>query len=273
VNYRHSFHAGNIADVFKHAVLCRVLEALARKDTPFAVLDSHAGAGAYRLKAPGEFEQGIGQLWPEREHWPALERYFTLIERINGPGPLRDYPGSPLFIAESLRAQDSAVLFERQHEECRALRSALRGRKRIRIGAEDGWSGIKGFVPPPENRGLVFVDPPYERADDFARIAPALAQALKRWRNGIYLVWYPIKTRAPVEALHAALATCGAPGYAVEFLTLPTDVEQRLNGSGLALLNPPWQLRETLAVMLPPLATRLAGRDGRPQLRFRDYPG
>lgn len=271
MNYCHSYHAGNIADVFKHAVLLKVLESLRRKDTPFAVLDSHAGAGAYRLKPPGEYEQGIGPLWAERRQWPAFAGYFAMIERLNGPGPLRTYPGSPLLIAESLRDQDRAVFLEREAGEFRALRNALRGRKRIRVGEEDGWRGIQGFAPPPENRGLVFIDPPYEHGDDYAQIAPTLAQALKHWRNGIFLIWYPIKAHAPVESLHAALGALGAPGYAVEFLTLPPDVEQRLNGSGLAIFNPPWQLREMLATELPPLAARLAGRDGRPQLRFREY--
>lgn len=270
MNYRHSYHAGNIADVFKHLVLIEVLAALRRKDTPFCVIDSHAGSGLYELGARGEYQSGIGALWAERERWPALRDYFAAVEAVNGPGALTRYPGSPWLIAAALRPQDRAVLLELHPEEIANLRDNLAGRPGVAVHHVDAWSGLKAFVPPAENRGLVLIDPPYEQADEFARIAQALARALRHWRNGQYLIWYPIKSRAPVDAFHAGLRALGAQAVALEFLTLPLDVPQRLNGSGLVLINPPWRLADGLVTTLSPLAERLAGPAGRPQVGLID---
>jgi 23S rRNA (adenine2030-N6)-methyltransferase len=268
VNYRHHFHAGNVADVFKHVVLTLVLDALRAKDKAFCVIDTHAGSGLYRLETPGEFEQGISRLWPARGQWPALQSYFELLAPLN-PGHFEVYPGSPWIIAERLRPQDRAVFLERHPEEAAALRENLQGRRGVAIHEADAWSMLKALVPPKENRGLVFVDPPYEKAEEFGQVAAALRDAHKRWRNGIYLIWYPIKARRPVEQLHTAIRALGAEAYAVEFLTLPEDVPQRLNGSGMILLSPPWKLAETLRVTLAPLAEFLAADPGsRPQVRF-----
>ena len=284
MNYRHQFHAGNVADVFKHLVLIRVLEALRLKETPFCVIDTHAGSGLYRLRTPGEFEQGIGRLWPMRPQWPQLAAYFGLLAALNSNG-LNVYPGSPWIIRELLRPRDRAVFFERHPEEAAALRDNLRcagthecrerrtrgsGRdsRGITINEADAWAALKGLVPPRENRGLVFIDPPYEKPDEFEQVARALRAAHPRWRNGLYLVWYPIKARRPVEKLHAAVRALGAEALAIELLTLPEDVPQRLNGSGVILVNPPWRLEETLRALLPPLATFLAGPNGQPQVRF-----
>jgi 23S rRNA (adenine2030-N6)-methyltransferase len=267
VNYRHHFHAGNVADVFKHLVLIRVLEALRLKETPICVVDTHAGSGLYRLQAPGEFEQGIGRLWPVQPDWPELGGYFSLLATLNRNG-LTTYPGSPWIIRELLRARDRAVFFERQPEEVAALRDNLRGSRGITINEADAWAALTGLLPPKENRGLVFIDPPYEQTDEFEQVVRALRAAHLRWRNGLYLVWYPIKARRPVEKLHAAVRALGAEALAVEFLTLPEDVPQRLNGSGVLLINPPWKLEQMLRAQLPPLAAFLAGPDGKPQVRF-----
>lgn len=266
MNYRHRFHAGNVADVFKHIVLVLVLEALRAKDTPFCVVDTHAGSGLYRLAPSGEYQQGIGRLWPERNRWPALEPYFSLLAHYNRQA-LRAYPGSPLLIAQLLRPQDRAVLIERDPQEAAALAANLRGRPGIAIHEADGFAMLAAVVPPRENRGLVIIDPPYEQPREFEQAAQALGAALKRWRNGVYCLWYPIKQRRPVERLHAEVRSFGAPGYALEFLTLPEDVPQRLNGSGVVLVNPPWRLDESLRAVLAPLAEFLAPPQGRPQLR------
>jgi 23S rRNA (adenine2030-N6)-methyltransferase len=268
VNYRHQFHAGNVADVFKHLVLLQVLEALRAKETSFCVIDTHAGSGLYRLQAPGEFEQGIGRLWPVRTDWPRLAAYFELLAALNHRSVLSAYPGSPWIIRAQLRPQDRAVFIERHPEEAAALRDNLQGSRGITINEADAWAALKGLVPPKENRGLVFIDPPYEQPDEFEHVARALRAAHSRWRNGQYLVWYPIKARRPVEKLHEAVRAFGAEALAVELLMLPEDVPQRLNGSGVILINPPWKLEETLRVLLPPLATFLAGTDGQPQVRF-----
>lgn len=272
MNYRHQFHAGNSADVFKHLVLVQVLEALRAKETPFCVIDTHAGSGRYRLHAPGEFEQGIGRLWPVRGNWPGLNAYFALLA-AQDPKALTVYPGSPLIIQSFLRPQDRAVFYERHPEEAAALRSTLRGCRGITVNEADAWAALPGLLPPKENRGLVFIDPPYEQADEFNHVARALKEALRKWRNGIYCLWYPIKARRPVEQLHERVRVLGSEALAIEFLTLPEDVPQRLNGSGMLLLNPPWKLEETLRAQLPPLAEFLAGAGGAPQVRFIKISG
>lgn len=268
MNYRHSYHAGNIADVFKHYVLTLVLGALHGKQTPFCVIDSHAGAGIYALDPGGEHEQGISRLWPERHAWAALDRYFEVVARFNPQGRLRHYPGSPLIIREHLRAQDRAVLLELHPEEHALLKENLLGSAGVAVHHADAWSGLKAFVPPKENRGLVLIDPPYEEANEFKSVVAALKYGMRHWRNGIFLAWYPIKARRPIDSFHRAVAKLNAPAHAVEFITLPMDMERRLNGSGLLVINPPWRLLDTLRESLPPLAARLAGPGGSPQVRI-----
>lgn len=268
MNYRHSFHAGNIADVFKHYVLLEVLTALAHKPKPFCVIDSHAGAGLYRLRRPGEFEAGVGALWDERTQWPLLQRYFAAVEKYNDAGTLQYYPGSPLFIQAALRGEDRAVLVELHPQEHEQLKIAAGRDARVAVHRNDAWSALKGFIPPAEKRGLVLIDPPYEQRNEFGNIATALAKALAHWRNGVYLVWYPIKGYRPIESFHRALRALDAAAVAIEFLTLPLDMENRLNGSGMVMINAPWQLPETLVRNLAPLAKRLAGTEGRPSVRL-----
>lgn len=266
MNYRHAFHAGNIADVFKHIVLVELLRTLHKKPTAFCVVDTHAGAGHYRLTPGGEHEQGIGQLWSERDRWPALAAYFAVIEGAGGR--LKEYPGSPAFIRSQLRASDRAVLMELHPEEYRHLRTAFAGRG-IQVLHVDAWQGLRGALPPTENRGLVLIDPPYEKVDDWTQIVAALRWAAKHWRNGIYMVWYPIKAFPPVARFQQEIGGLGLPALAVDFTTLPLDVPTRLNGSGVVVLNPPWKLDETLRAVLPPLAARLAGAAGQPRVQLQ----
>ena len=269
MNYRHAYHAGNVADVFKHLVLVWVLQALRAKDKPFCVIDTHAGSGHYLLKAGGEHEQGVGRLWPARADWPAFAAYFSALA-AGAAEALEVYPGSPRLIAGQLRPGDRAVFIERHPEEAAALRMSLSAQRGISIQQTDGLAALKGLVPPSENRGLVLIDPPYEQRDEPAQVVRALQAAVKRWRNGIYMVWYPIKDRRAIAPLLAGLTRLVPEGYAVEFLTLPEDVPQRLNGSGLALLNPPWTLRPLLEEQLPRLAEFLAPVGGRPRVNFID---
>jgi 23S rRNA (adenine2030-N6)-methyltransferase len=273
VNYRHAYHAGNSADVFKHYVLTLALAALHKKDTPFCVVDTHAGAGLYRLKKPGEFEQGIGRLWPQRAAWPALADYLDVVAAFNPHVALKSYPGSPLIIQKFLRAQDRALCFELHPQECAHLSTVLAHGPRVTVTEVNGWNALRGALPPKENRGLVLIDPPYEQPGDFKALATALGVAGKHWRNGIYLAWYPVKQRRPIERLHAAVRALKLEAAAVEFLTLPADVEQRLNGSGYVLINPPWKLLDTLRATLPSLAEFLAGADGRPAVQVWDLSG
>ena len=278
MNYRHRYHAGNAADVFKHFVLCEILAALHAKPAPFCVLDSHAGAGRYCLKAPGEFELGIARARAAQASLPAAARYFAGVDAVCARQRecVGCYPGSPLLIQHFLRPQDRAVLLELHPEEHAALKQAIGADARIGVHRTDAWQGLKAFVPPGENRGLVLIDPPYERRDEFAHIATALAHALRHWRNGIYMVWYPIKAARAAAPLHRALGALGAQHrvevHVAELLTLPLDVENRLNGSGLALINAPWKLPAALNDALPALARVLAGDAGRPAARVFTLP-
>ncbi|MHB1527885.1 MAG: 23S rRNA (adenine(2030)-N(6))-methyltransferase RlmJ [Acidiferrobacteraceae bacterium] len=259
MNYRHGFHAGNAADVFKHYVLCLILASLKTKPAPFFVLDSHAGAGGYRFSPGGEQEWGIGRLWKEQARWPALAEYLRIVGHHNpSDGRLMRYPGSPLIVRALLRPGDRAAFVERHPEEHAALHTLLKDDRRLAVHLGDGWKLINAFTPPPEHRGLVLIDPPYEQRSDFDEVAQALARGRHHWRGGIYCAWYPIKLGEPVQALLRAVSQFAPEALAVHLFTLPRDVENRLNGSGLLLINPPWKLRSTLATSLPPLASRLA---------------
>lgn len=269
MNYRHAYHAGNAADVFKHVTLIECLLALHKKPTPLCVIDTHAGRGEYSLEPGGEWESGINTLWRERAAWPQLRTYLDLVGEHNGSGPLVRYPGSPWLIAKLLRPNDRGILSELHPEDYAALKAGFGQYPNMHVHHTDAWLALKAFLPPKENRGLVLIDPPYERTDEFTTLAQALTRALKHWRNGVYLAWYPIKVGHRIELLHRAVAAAAPRAFAVEFLTLAEDVPKRLNGSGMVVVNGPWGVRERLAELLPPLAQALAGSNGEPQVRFQ----
>jgi 23S rRNA (adenine2030-N6)-methyltransferase len=274
MNYRHAYHAGNVPDVFKHVTLCATLARMVEKPAPYCVVETHAGAGVYRLDTGGEWEKGIGRFWHDRGQWTAFRDYFSVIESCNRGSRFLFYPGSPLFIQRFLRARDVAVLCELEPGEFAALRENVGQSKGIAVHHADGWDTGLAALPPHEKRGLVLVDPPYEQPADFRRAADFLARALKRFRNGVYLLWYPIKSPLAVARLHSAVSELakesGVTACALELLTLPEDVQNRLNGSGIVMINPPWKLAETLRTELEPLAQALAGPSGLPAARVRD---
>lgn len=257
MNYRHIFHAGNAADVFKHLVLIQVLEHLAAKEAGFCAIDTHAGSGKYQLAKDGENRHGIDRLWSNQRRWPVLSAYFSAIAAYNS-GQLEFYPGSPALIADRLRIQDRAVLIEKNPGEFNALDREFGDRRGVACHRADGFSMLGAVVPPKENRGVVFVDPPYESLADYELAFEAIRAAIGRWRNGIFAVWYPIKHSRSVAQLHEKVRTLGIAAYAAEFLTLPEDVQNRLNGSGMLLLNPPYRLDAWMSQHLPELASFLA---------------
>jgi len=275
MNYRHLYHAGGFADVFKHIVLSLVLARLAAKETPFCVLDTHAGIGRYDLQLPeaqktGEYRQGIGRLLPVPDAPPELSPYLDLIRSLNPDGGLRWYPGSPLLEQRLTRPQDRLVLMELHPEDARDLRRRFADDPRIGVHHQDGYLGLKAFLPPKERRGLVLIDPPYEARDELAQAATALQAAHRRWPTGVYLLWYPIKDRPPIRRFHAGLKAAPVPKMlAVELLVQADDSPERLNGSGLILVNPPWQLDRTLKSLLPWLGDKLQQAKGaRTELRW-----
>jgi 23S rRNA (adenine2030-N6)-methyltransferase len=274
VNYRHAYHAGNFADVVKHAALALVLEHLAAKDKPFAVLDTHAGIGRYDLAAieaekTGEYRDGILNVL-DRPH-PALAPYLRVVAALNpqgGPEP-RFYPGSPELIVRLTRPQDRIQLVELHPEDAAALATTYAGDPRIAVYGEDGYAALKALLPPQPRRGLVLIDPPFEVTDEFTRLARGLRHAHRRFATGIYLLWYPIKARAPVAAFHGELAQGDIRRIAVaELLLRPDDDPERLNGCGLVIVNPPWRLTETLAELLQWLRSRLAPQAGRARVEM-----
>jgi 23S rRNA (adenine2030-N6)-methyltransferase len=276
VNYRHAFHAGNFADVFKHAVLCRILAYLREKPAAFRVIDTHGGAGLYDLGGSdasrgGEWRQGIALLTAARLDPPVAKLLAPLLEAVaalNPPGQLKIYPGSPALARAWLRPQDKLLVCEIEPKAAQALTANMRGDVRIKTLRIDGWTALSAYVPPVERRGVVLVDPPFEAPDDFTRLANGLAAAHRKWATGIYALWYPIKSRAEPDRLAKNLTRSGiARMLRAELTVAPPDEVSRLIGSGLILVNPPWTLEAELKVLLPALAGIL-GRDGKGGFRL-----
>ena len=271
MNYRHAFHAGSFADVFKHAVLCRILHYLRGKQAPFRVIDTHAGAGLYDLTSAeasrgGEWHDGIERLLAARlsEQVAALlAPYLEVIGALNERGRLKIYPGSPAITRAWLRPQDRLIACELEPRAATALAGHLRGDSRIKTLEIDGWTALSAYVPPPERRGLVLVDPPFEQDSDFHRLSHGLATAHRRWASGIYALWYPIKGRGEPDALAKRLRRLGiGKMLRAELTVTPVSEQTRLNGSGLILVNPPWTLQNELSALLPALADIL-GHQGK----------
>ncbi|MBY0564095.1 MAG: 23S rRNA (adenine(2030)-N(6))-methyltransferase RlmJ [Hyphomonadaceae bacterium] len=269
MNYRHAFHAGNHADVLKHAVLLNCLDALKRKPTAFAVLDTHAGRGLYdllsddALRSP-EWQGGIARLWDWQGAPPLVARLLTAVRAFNADGALRTYPGSPALIVPALRDGDPLSACELHPEEHAALRRALPRQANIQVHARDGWEALGALLPPPQKRGLVLIDPPYEQPNELAIAGQGISAALKRFAHGMYLWWRPLKSEAELNAADAELRAHGDLATLRADLWTDTPAPQgRLVGSSLFLINPPFGLDEALHAALPMLANRLgAGAHG-----------
>lgn len=265
MNYRHAFHAGNFADVFKHAILLGLLDALTAKDKPLCYFDTHAGRGSYRLDdadaaKTGEWRDGIGRLFGAPDPPKTLRRYLDAIRACNPDGALRVYPGSPWLAAQASRANDRLVLCETQDGEAAALRTLFRDDPRVHVHRRDGYAALNALLPPREKRGLVLIDPPFEAQEaEFAVIEAALAQARARWPTGVYAVWYPIKSRRAAAPFHRRMSE-GPFGEVLvaELMVQPDDSPLRLNGCGMLVANPPWKFDGVLAAMLPALREMLA---------------
>lgn len=262
MNYRHVYHAGNFADVLKHVVLIALIEALKTKQTPFAVLDTHAGAGRYSLASEealktGEFRDGVMRLLAAERLPTLVHAYLNLVRPQNG---VQHYPGSPLIAAQLLRDSDRLILCEVQDTEVESLRQLFARDGRIAVHQRDGYQAMAALLPPAEKRGLVLIDSPFEAQEqEFRIIEGALAAAHKRFANGVYAVWYPIKLRQSVLPFHRWLKESGMRKVLVaEICVHPDNSALRLNGCGMAIINAPYKLDRTLAEMLPTLATTLA---------------
>ena len=271
MNYRHAFHAGNFADVVKHTVLARIVNYLKRKDGAFRVIDTHAGAGLYRLDSDAaaktdEWRGGIGRLFAAALPDDAkllLAPYLDAVQAANQAGNVTRYPGSPVVIRHLLRKQDRLTAIEKHPAEAAALKARFAGDFQARVLELDGWLAFASQLPPKERRGLVFTDPPFEEPGEFQRFAEGLAKAQRRWPGGIYAFWYPVKDRKAVARFRKALAATELDAALdISLLIRPPSPDERLDGCGLVVVNPPYVLAGELAVILPVLAGLLA-EDGR----------
>jgi 23S rRNA (adenine2030-N6)-methyltransferase len=267
MNYRHGFHAGNFADVLKHVALLELMRLLTAKDRKLFVLDTHAGRGGYDLGGEqavrsGEWRDGIAQLLAAEAPPPAVQRYIKAArgyDRKFGTGGemLAHYPGSPRLIRPLLRAGDRCILCEAHAGEAALLRREFAGDKAVEIRASDGYAALKALLPPPERRGLILVDPPFERSDEFPRAAHALAGALRRFATGVYALWYPLKDEAAVALLRAAIADMAPRALDLELTLVRPLPEEGLHACGMVVINPPWTFDESLRVALAWLARTL----------------
>lgn len=267
LSYLHGFHAGNHADVLKHTVLAAILARMAAKEKPVRYIDTHAGAGGYDLNAPRaqknrEHEHGIGRLWSEPEAPAAVARLLELARRYNGPGALRRYPGSPWLAKENLRRTDQLYLFELHPAEHRKLEQDFGRARNIRVLREDGLVGCIGLVPPPERRGLLLIDPSYERREEEREVLDAAVKAHQRFATGVIAIWHPVIDRRAADKFERALrATRLAPFASYELCVSRATSGRGLFGSAMFVVNPPYPLDDELAEALPWLARKL-DRDG-----------
>ena len=297
MNYRHQYHAGNFADVLKHSVLLHLLAALQTKEKGILYLDTHSGRGGYDLAAAAsgtskvrepEWPAGLGRLLSRRDLPASAADYVAAVRAFDAKARRRDgvesaehgaeegasggqgaraprfYPGSPRLAQARLRPQDRAVLCERQPEEAAALAEEFAGLRRVSVQAMDGYVGVKAALPPPERRALVLIDPPFEAADEWARIVAAVAEGLERLPGGTFAVWYPLTARAKVDAFYRQLLAIPAlpPCFTVELLVGGEGAGLKLWGCGVLVINPPWGSAKPLDALARWLAPVLAQAEG-----------
>ena len=267
--YRHAFHAGNHADVLKHTVLTRVLRYMNGKDKGYRLVDTHAGAGGYSLEGryaqkKGEFEQGVARLWDRDDLPEAVADYLSIVRQFNPDGTLTQYPGSPAFAQMLLRAQDQLRLFELHPTDHRILASYLGAVRGAEVYDKDGFDGLKGQVPPTTRRGVVLMDPSYEGNADYGRVIASLRDALARFAEGVYMVWYPQVTKLEAAQLPRRLEALAPKGWLHARLSVqePDRLGFGLAGSCVFVINPPYTLHAQLQTVLPYLTDVLGQYDG-----------
>jgi len=278
MNYRHSYHAGNYADVLKHAVLAQIITYLKRKDPAFRVIDTHAGIGAYDLSSAeaqktGEWREGVGrvmaaQLSPDLAAF--LAPWLDTVKTLNPDGGIKNYPGSPQLTRLLLRKQDRLTAIELHPDDTKQLRRVFEGDFQVRVIELDGWLALGGHLPPKEKRGLVLIDPPFEADGEYDRLIDGLARATRRFPGGTYVLWHPIKADSPLASFDKKLIALNRPRtLSVRMLARANTNAPGLNGSGLVIINPPFTLEAELKAVLPELARLLAqGPGAGPDIRM-----
>jgi 23S rRNA (adenine2030-N6)-methyltransferase len=269
MNYRHAYHAGNFADVMKHAALALVIEHLKQKEKPFFLLDTHAGTGATDLSGEeaqktGEFHDGIARILAEENRHPTLAPYLAALQTLgfDGGASMR-YPGSPLIARALARPGDRLAFCELHPEDAAALQSLFHRDAQVKVHEMDGYLALKAMLPPKERRGLVLIDPPYEARDEFDRVFAALTDATTRWASGTYLIWYPVKDPSVSGAFLDRLERDGPPKTLMAELHIRgAEDAARLSGAGLVIVNPPWTLEAALKDLYTGLAVSLVQGPG-----------
>ena len=266
MNYRHIYHAGNFADVLKHAVLARLVEYLKLKDKPFRVIDTHAGIGVYDLSSEeaqktGEWLGGIGKLLGKdlpKNVAPLLAPYLDVVRQLNATSNVRLYPGSPKLARMLLRKEDRLSLMELHPADYETLRGNFADDFQTRVTHLDGWLALNAHVPPKEKRGLILVDPPFEEPNEYERLVDGLSKAWRKFPGGVYCLWYPLKRGAPIMDFMKALHALEIPKMLSAELSVRSEREDGLTGSGLVIVNPPYTLKGELDILLPFLQEKLA---------------
>ncbi|EEY51404.1 23S rRNA (adenine(2030)-N(6))-methyltransferase RlmJ [Vibrio cholerae] len=268
LSYRHSFHAGNHADVLKHIVQSLILNSLQQKEKPFVYHDTHSGVGRYDLthewsEKTGEYKQGIARVW-QQDNIPAeLDSYLDAIRQLNQGETLRYYPGSPRVARAHLREQDRMVLTELHPSDYPLLEQEFHRDRQVSIYKEDGFARLKASLPPQERRGLVLIDPPYELAKEYRDVVRAIAQSYKRWATGIYAIWYPVVNRCDIDDMLEGLQGLEIRKILqIELGVSPDTNERGMTASGMIVVNPPWTLESQMQTILPFLKQAIAPATG-----------
>jgi 23S rRNA (adenine2030-N6)-methyltransferase len=257
LSYRHSYHAGNHADVLKHIVLTLCINALKEKEKPFLYLDTHSGAGRYLLQSEhaektGEFLSGINLIWQQSEIPELLNTYLSVLKRYNPFDDLKYYLGSPLIAKQLLREQDKINLTELHPTDYPLLRQEFSKDKRAKVLREDGFAQLKSKLPPESRRGIILIDPSYEIKDDYQKIPKALFEAYKRFATGIYLIWYPVVSRTQTQKMISEIINSGIKRISqFEFAIKPDNNQKGMTASGMLVINPPWKLHEQMQTIMP----------------------
>lgn len=260
MNYRHIYHAGNFADVMKHLAMVLMLEHLKKKDAPFFVLDAHGGIGLYDLRSiealkTQEFAAGIGRFANQKDMPDDFRTYYDLVKDDLAQ---RRYPGSPMIAARMLRQQDSGIVNELHPVDVETLKANMRGHKSTKITHLDAYECIRAHIPPKEKRGVILIDPPFEKTDEFETLIRQMKEWKKRFATGIFAIWYPIKAHLKVDDMLGAAAALGLPRtWVFETLLLPRNTPETFNGCGLVIFNAPYQIPERIEKLFPYLKTQM----------------
>ncbi|EQC01520.1 23S rRNA (adenine(2030)-N(6))-methyltransferase RlmJ [Photorhabdus temperata] len=257
LSYRHSFHAGNHADVLKHTVQSLIIESLKEKEKPFLYLDTHAGAGRYQLSGEraertGEYLEGIARVWQREDLPQELKVYMSAVTALNQSSHLRYYPGSPLIARHLLRQNDKLNLTELHPSDYPLLRNEFSRDNRSRVVREDGYQQLKSQLPPQSRRGFILIDPPYELKSDYQAVIQAIQEGYKRFATGVYALWYPVVLRQQIKRLVRDLEATGIRSILQIELAVRPDSDQRgMTASGMIVINPPWKLEQQMKSVLP----------------------